>query len=218
MKTPYTPLEQGRKQYDQGALHRSDLPDSPIDLLRAWLKLAEEVVGEDFQAMVLGTLDASGFPTGRVVLARGLDEEGIRFFTNYQSEKARNLQDHPQASATFFWKELERQVRVRGVVRKLSVDDSDRYFASRPRESQLGAWMSPQSEVIPDEMDWESSRQTWEQRFRDLPDIPRPPHWGGFVLSIQAIEFWQGRPNRLHDRWEYALQSSGVWQIVRRSP
>lgn len=218
MKTPQNPLEQGRKQYDQGELNRSDLTDSPIELLQDWLEVAEHMVGDDFQAMVLSTLDALGFPIGRVVLARGLGADGIRFFTNYQSEKGRNLMDHPKASATFFWKELERQVRVRGVVHKLPEVDSDQYFASRPRESQLGAWMSSQSEIIPDEMDWESSRQKWEEQFTGLTVIPRPPHWGGFVLSVQTIEFWQGRPNRLHDRWEYAIQSDGAWKITRLSP
>jgi len=218
MKNPQSPLEQARKQYDQGALNRSDLKESPIELLQDWLEVAEKVVGDDFQAMVLSTLDAFGFPTGRVVLARGLGLDGIRFFTNYESEKGRNLMEHPKASATFFWKELERQVRVRGVVWKLSEMDSDQYFASSPRDSQLGAWMSSQSETLPDEMDWESSRQKWEQQFKDLPNIPRPPHWGGFVLSIQTIEFWQGRPNRLHDRWEYAIQADGAWKISRLSP
>lgn len=218
MKDLASPLSGGRKDYARDVLRREHLTAHPMDLLEIWLADAAAHEGEDYQAMVVSTLDGSGFPTGRVVLARGLEHQGVSFFTNYLSEKGKNLEAHPRAGATFFWKGLERQVRIRGNVEKLTSEESDRYFTSRPKESQLGAWMSEQSEVLMDDVDWDSMRESWIQRFEGLHAIPRPPHWGGYRLCWSEVEFWQGRPSRLHDRWRYRLNEQGTWSAVRLSP
>jgi pyridoxamine 5'-phosphate oxidase len=211
-------LEAGRKEYARDFLRREHLTEHPAELLGIWLKDAEAHEGDDYQAMVVSTMDASGFPIGRVVLARGIQPEGVTFFTNYHSEKGKNLEVYPQAGATFFWKNLERQVRIRGIVEKLTSEESDRYFSSRPRESQLGAWMSQQSEILPDEVDWDALKAFWIQKLGTDGQIPRPPHWGGYRLHWAEVEFWQGRPSRLHDRWRYRLDEDDTWSAVRLSP
>jgi pyridoxamine 5'-phosphate oxidase len=212
-------LASGRKDYAKDQLSRAHLTEHPSELLALWLEDAAQQEGDDYQAMVLSTLDDAGFPVGRVVLARGIEREGVNFFTNYLSEKGRNLEACPRAGATFFWKGLERQVRIRGTVERLSPEESDRYFASRPVDSQLGAWMSMQSEILPDVVDWDARRKSWIQKFENSNGvIPRPPHWGGYQLRWSEVEFWQGRPSRLHDRWQYRIDATGGWSAVRLSP
>lgn len=172
---------------------------------------------DELNAMTLATASADGVPSARTVLLKDFSDEGFVFFTNYESYKGRQLAENPRASLLFFWKELERQVRIVGVVQKVSEEESDNYFRSRPVLSQIGAIVSPQSTVI-------ESRDWLEERYNQLqqqlaPDaIQRPAHWGGYIVKPVRIEFWQGRPSRLHDRIEYSLQEDGTWKIERLAP
>jgi pyridoxamine 5'-phosphate oxidase len=161
-------------------------------------------------------VDAAGRPSSRTVLLKGVDDRGFVFFTNYDSRKGRELAGNPNAALTFFWSELERQVCVAGPVTKLPTAESEAYFKSRPRGSQLGAWASNQSEVIPDRAVLEARWQELEKKYPG--EIPLPPNWGGFVLKPERIEFWQGRPSRLHDRFRYSRQADGTWIVERLSP
>ncbi len=207
-----------RVQYETAGLDVSDLSASPIEQWHRWYDDAAAADLPEPHAMVIGTVDQEGMPDARVVLARGVDENGITFFGNYDSAKGRQLAEHPQASAVFPWLALHRQVRVRGVVVRLSQTDSDDYFASRPRESQLGAWASPQSQVIPDRQDLDSRLESITGRFEGM-DVPRPPNWGGWLLVPSTFEFWQGRPSRLHDRLVYRrVDDTDSWSIVRLAP
>lgn len=205
-----------RIQYETAGLDRADLHDDPLVQLNVWYHQAEQAGAVEPNAMVLSTLDADGHPDARVVLARGIDETGITFFTNHQSAKGLQLAAHDQASATFAWLELHRSVRVRGTVSPASDAVSDAYFASRPRASQIGAWASPQSQVITGQDSLDALIADVEARFDGL-DVPRPPFWGGYVLAIESIEFWQGRPSRLHDRFRYTTVN-GSWKIERLAP
>jgi pyridoxamine 5'-phosphate oxidase len=169
--------------------------------------------------MVVSTIADDGAPDARVVLVRGADERGLVFFTNYNSAKGRQLDDDPVAAATFAWLDLHRQVRVRGTIARVTETESDDYFASRPRDSQIGAWASPQSSPITDRDELMRRVVDVTERFADAP-VPRPPHWGGFRLSPVEVEFWQGRPNRLHDRFRYRRdeERSAGWKIERLAP
>jgi pyridoxamine 5'-phosphate oxidase len=205
-----------RIQYETAGLERTDLADNPVEQLTLWYHQAEEAGATEPNAMVISTLDGSGAPAARVVLARSIDSNGITFYTNRQSAKGQQLDADPRAAATFAWLELHRSVRITGVVTHASDAVSDAYFASRPRASQIGAWASPQSEAIADRGELDMRIQEAEQRFAGT-DVARPPHWGGYVLSIDSIEFWQGRPSRLHDRFRYERQHDG-WIINRLAP
>lgn len=205
-----------RIQYETAGLDRADLHDDPVVQLNVWYHQAEQAGAVEPNAMVLSTLDADGHPDARVVLARGIDENGITFFTNRQSAKGVQLAAHHRASATFAWLELHRSVRVRGTVSPASDEVSDAYFASRPRASQIGAWASPQSQVISGRENLDALIADVEARF-DGNGVPRPPYWGGYVLAIESIEFWQGRPSRLHDRFRYS-NINGAWAIERLAP
>ena len=205
-----------RIQYETTGLERADLADDPIEQLNLWYHQAENAGATEPNAMVVSTLDDSGAPVARVVLARSIDGAGITFYTNRQSAKGRQLEADPRAAATFAWLELHRSVRITGVVTHASDAVSDAYFASRPRASQIGAWASPQSETIADRAELDSRIQEVEQRFTGT-DVTRPQHWGGYVLSIDSIEFWQGRPSRLHDRFRY-IRSANGWTIQRLAP
>ena len=206
-----------RKSYNKGSLDINVVGDNPINLFEIWFKEAEQSdYIEEANAMTLSTIGESGYPKPRVVLLKGFSEEGFIFFTNYESEKGRSLLKNPKVGIAFFWPALERQIIIKGNAQKISADKSDEYFNSRPRGSQLGALVSPQSSVIP-------SRQFLDDRLSALTEeyvnkpIPRPDHWGGILVKPIQIEFWQGRPNRLHDRISCQLTNEG-WKSERLAP
>ena len=205
-----------RRDYKMRSLSESDIAKDPVGQFTRWWDEAMNSNIDEVNAMTLATVTAEGNPTARIVLLKGYDENGFVFFTNYQSDKGKELATNPNAALLFFWKELERQVRIGGVVEKVSTEESDIYFASRPEGSRIGAWASPQSEAI-------TGRETLEKKVAELEakykgqNIPRPPHWGGYRVKPQLFEFWQGRSNRLHDRLQYRL-SGGNWMIERLAP
>ena len=173
--------------------------------------------GFEPSAITLATADASGRPSARIVLLKVVDERGFAFFTNYESRKGRELAENPHAALVCYWAELEREVLIAGTVTKVSRAESAEYFAKRPRGSQLGAWVSRQSSAVPDRAFLEAELQKVEARFANR-DVELPPYWGGYVLNPARLEFWQGRPNRLHDRFQYLKQADGSWRIERLSP
>jgi pyridoxamine 5'-phosphate oxidase len=197
-------------------LDRKDLREDPIEQFRRWFAFAKKAGVYLPNAMALASVDPEGRPSLRMMLLKGVDAGGFVFFTNYESRKGRHFEGNPQAAITMHWVELHRQVRIEGRLEKVSKEESDRYFQSRPRGSRLGAWASRQSEVIPDR-GWLKARYREFQRQYEGGDIPLPPFWGGFRLLPDAIEFWQGRPSRLHDRFRYEREDQG-WRIVRLSP
>ncbi|MGB3619306.1 MAG: pyridoxamine 5'-phosphate oxidase [Catalinimonas sp.] len=205
-----------RKEYTSRALERSDLADDPLQQFDRWLQEAVAAEVPEPTAMTLATVDAAGQPSARIVLLKGVQEGGFTFYTNYQSRKGRELLNHPKAALVFFWPELERQVRVNGSVSEVPAEESDAYFASRPRGSRIGAWTSPQSEMIADRSVLEQRAQEITAKYEGRP-VPRPPHWGGFRLLPHSLEFWQGRPSRLHDRFLFSRHLA-VWNIKRLAP
>jgi pyridoxamine 5'-phosphate oxidase len=206
-----------RKDYNRFSLHESDLAPDPIRQFEKWFEeaLLSDVVEPN--AMSLATATPEGRPSVRIVLLRGVDLRGFAFFTNYDSRKGRELDANPHAALVFFWQSLERQVRVEGQVERVGADESDRYFQDRPLASRLGAWASPQSEVI-------AGRELLEERCRELEsrfangNIPRPANWGGYRVVPESIEFWQGGPGRLHDRLRYTKRRGGDWLVERLAP
>ncbi|MBO0933591.1 pyridoxamine 5'-phosphate oxidase [Fibrella aquatilis] len=205
-----------RKEYTLNGLDKSDVSPNPFTQFQQWFDAALAAGVHEPNAMHLATLGPNGRPSGRIVLVKGVDERGFSFYTNYESRKGQELIGHPMASLTFFWPELERQIRLEGSVEKVSPEESDAYFNSRPRGSQIGAWVSHQSEVIPNRDTLTDRQHELEMQFAHQP-ISRPPHWGGFRLVPDTIEFWQGRPSRLHDRIRYEL-SAGEWTLERLAP
>ena len=232
-------LSDFREDYQRGALNRADLDARPIAQFESWFRAA---TGEESQsrwrkisialyklwsaicnhrppdsnAMTLATVDKDGKPSSRTVLLKTVDERGFIFFTNYDSRKGRELAENPHAALTLFWPDLERQVCVAGSVTKLPAAESEKYFNSRPRGSQIGAWASNQSEALPNRAALEAKWSQVEAKFPN--EVPLPPNWGGYILRPDRIEFWQGRPSRLHDRFSYVRQADDSWKVDRLSP
>lgn len=200
---------------DMPPLRREELDPDPIRQFRAWAEVAEREVPLP-EAMTLATVDADGAPDARMVLLKGVDDEGFRFYTNGRSVKGAQLDAAPRAALVIYWREQDRQVRVRGAVERLGEGESDRYFASRPRDSQLGAWASEQSRPLADRDELDRRLADVERRYEGA-GVERPPHWGGYLVRPEAIEFWQGQVGRLHDRFRYAREGEG-WRIERLSP
>jgi pyridoxamine 5'-phosphate oxidase len=205
-----------RKDYTLNGLDLQDILQSPIEQFKKWFgeSLSAEVIEPN--AMFLSTVSPEGYPQGRIVLLKDVDDSGFTFYTNYNSHKGADLAAHPVAALTFWWAELERQVRIIGKVEKVSEAESDAYFSIRPRGSQLGAWVSSQSNVIENREVLTDKLAKFEKQFDNQP-VPRPPHWGGYRVIPHEIEFWQGRPSRLHDRIRYQYQTD-EWKIERLSP
>ncbi len=210
-------VHEERKDYNRFRLNETDLDPDPIAQFEKWFLEATQSGIIEPNAMSLATATPDGRPSARIVLLRQVDERGFAFFTNYESRKSKELDANPHAALLFFWQSLERQVRVEGKVTRAEPEDSDRYFEGRPLTSRIGAWASPQSEVI-------SGREFLEERCRAIESrfpagqVPRPPFWGGYRVEPEAIEFWQGGPGRLHDRLRYSRRDGGHWRIERLAP
>jgi len=209
-------IAQLRREYYSQPLNEDSVNDDPIVQFRNWVDDVVRVEQPDPEAMTLSTVTADTKISARIVLLRGLDQRGFVFFTNYESRKSRELIANPHAALTFYWSSLNRQVRIEGSVEKVTRQESEDYFQTRPRGSQLGAWASPQSEEVSGRHALDQMLVEIEQRFKDQP-VPCPPFWGGFRVKPVMIEFWQGRENRLHDRILYTLRD-GVWRISRLAP
>ncbi|RKD89955.1 pyridoxamine 5'-phosphate oxidase [Mangrovibacterium diazotrophicum] len=205
-----------RKNYEQASLDENELGNDPMILFEIWLKEAIEKNEEEPTAMTLSTA-VDGIPDSRIVLLKGIEQSGFVFYTNYLSVKGRQISANNSVALNFFWPKLERQVRVKGKIEKLPEDLSADYFKSRPRDSQIGAWASPQSREIQSRSELDENFQFYTEKFKDEP-ITKPTNWGGYRVNAFEIEFWQGRPNRLHDRIRYFLKSENVWEIKRLAP
>jgi pyridoxamine 5'-phosphate oxidase len=211
-------LSDYRKTYDKSELLETSIPEDPINLFNRWFHEVEDFGGnEEVNAMTVSTIGLDGFPKSRVVLLKKFNEEGFVFYTNYNSEKGKAITANPHVCLSFFWHSMERQVIIKGIAQKTTEVVSDNYFASRPDGSKLGAIVSNQSEVVPSRDYLEDNLKQLEANFEGMV-IPRPEHWGGFLVTPLEVEFWQGRPNRLHDRIRYQSQSDFSWKIDRLSP
>lgn len=205
-----------RKEYMMHALSEHDVAKDAMEQFHRWWNDAVLSGIDEVNAMTLATASPDGIPSARIVLLKGYDEKGFTFFTNYQSHKGNELAGNPKAALVFFWKELERQIRISGTAEQLSAAENDDYFYSRPVNSRIGAWASPQSRVIESRQVIEDNVQHYTQLYNDQP--PRPEHWGGYRVVPEKIEFWQGRHSRLHDRIHYSRTASGSWTIERLAP
>ena len=210
-------IDQWRREYLRGGLSRSDLKETPVEQFRQWLSEAAEAGLSDPSSMSLATVDANGQPSQRIVLLKGVDEKGFVFYTNLRSHKARDIASNGQVSLLFPWQSLERQVIVYGRAHQLTREDAEAYFHSRPRESQLAAWASQQSEVLDSRDQLEQQFEQAKTRYGD-DEIPLPDFWGGYRVEPEAVEFWQGGARRLHDRFMYRRDADGQWQASRLSP
>lgn len=211
-------LSYHRKSYEKKSMKFEDLKDNPMEQFRDWFLQAEDCDGVDeANAMAVSTIGLDGFPRTRIVLLKRFTDEGFIFYTNYNSQKGQALLQNPKVSISFFWPYLEQQIIIKGIAEKTSPNTSDGYFETRPRGSQIGAWVSQQSSVIPEDENLEEEVKELESRYEGK-EIPRPLHWGGFIVKPIEIEFWQGRPNRLHDRVRYVLQDDYDWKKERLAP
>ena len=207
-----------RKSYDQNELVESNLIENPFDFFNKWFQEVEQFGGiEEVNAMTISTIGIDNFPKSRIVLLKQIEENGFVFYTNYNSEKGKSILKNPKVSMSFFWPNLERQVIIKGIAEKTSSKNSDDYFNSRPKGSQMGALVSPQSEIIPNREFLEKRLTDFESEFQNKT-VPRPENWGGFLVKPISFEFWQGRPNRLHDRIRYTIQSDLSWKTERLAP
>ncbi|MEZ4687480.1 MAG: pyridoxamine 5'-phosphate oxidase [Bacteroidia bacterium] len=207
-----------RESYSKASLSEQDINKDPIEQFRNWFSEAVDAEVIEPNAMALGTVGKSGQPAVRIVLLKGVEKRGFVFFTNYQSHKGQEMESNPHVALTFFWPELERQVRIKGLVEKVPASESDEYFHSRPRDSRIGAWASPQSKAIDSREVIEKNVQELMGQFGEEGEVPRPLHWGGYLVRPHEIEFWQGRPSRLHDRICFYKQEDRSWKIVRLAP
>lgn len=210
------PVAALRNEYIRSGLHKSDADLNPVDQFREWFDEALNAGLHEPNAMTLATATPDGKPSARVVLLKGYDERGFVFYTNYEGRKAKELEANPNCTLAFYWGELERQVRIEGRAARVRAEESDTYFASRPRGSRLGAWTSRQSHAIESREELEECLRALETKYEDR-EIPRPPFWGGYRVESESIEFWQGRENRLHDRLLYTRRDGG-WEIQRLQP
>jgi pyridoxamine 5'-phosphate oxidase len=211
-----TQLADLRRSYVLGSLNEADVAPEPITQFQRWFDEAVIAKLPEPNDMTLATVDAAGQPSARIVLLKGIDARGFTFFTNYESRKGIDIAANPRAALLFHWVQLERQARIEGIVEKVSDAESDAYYASRPLGSRLGAWASEQSREVADRTVLEEREAAFRARFGESP--PRPTHWGGYRVVPTWIEFWQGRPSRLHDRIGYRREADGNWRIVRLSP
>ena len=207
-----------RKSYERAALDEHGIDRDPFQQFTIWYDEAVAAGLPEPEAMTLSTATLEGQPSARIVLLRGYDERGFCFFSNYSSQKGQELAANPYAAVTFHWVELERQVRIAGRVEKVTEAESDAYFQSRPSQSRIGAWSSPQSNVISSRDALEEMFETYQEQYLDETAIPRPEHWGGYRVIPERIEFWQGRPNRLHDRLRFIRIDQGPWTLQRLAP
>jgi pyridoxamine 5'-phosphate oxidase len=206
-----------RKDYKLRSLNETDVAADPFSQFTVWWDEAVRSDIAEVNAMTLATSTVNGVPSARIVLLKGFDEKGFIFFTNYQSQKGKQMDDNPHVALVFFWKELERQVRIEGLIEKVSEEESDAYYHSRPVGSRIGAWASPQSEVIGNRNVIENNFAALEKKFGN-ENIPRPGYWGGYIVRPTMLEFWQGRSSRLHDRIQYTLHADSSWTIQRLEP
>lgn len=211
-------LSNYRKNYQKAELLETNVPQAPIELFQQWFYDAESSEsGLETNAMNVTTIGLDGFPKSRIVLLKKYTWEGFIFYTNYHSEKGKAIAQNPNVCAAFFWEQQERQVIIKGIAEKISENLSDGYFDSRPEGSKLGAWSSPQSEVVTSKETLNNQLASYTQKFKGS-EIPRPEHWGGYIIKPVSIEFWQGRPNRMHDRIRYTLLENFEWKIERLAP
>ena len=206
-----------RKDYRLAALDEDTVGTDPVSFFTKWFSEAEAAQITEVNAMTLATVGADNMPHARIVLLKGVDNSAFTFFTNYDSHKGKEIAAAPHAALVFFWKELERQVRIEGIIEKLPANESDAYFNSRPEGSRIGAWASPQSTVIPDRSILDNNYTKYEKEFAGT-GIPRPPHWGGYKVVPARIEFWQGRSSRMHDRILFTKNDKGTWTRSRLAP
>lgn len=206
-----------RKSYSKKTLSDTEAADNPIIQFQLWWDEAVAAGIDEVNAMTLATASMDSVPSARTVLLKGFNDKGFLFYTNYESYKGKQLAENPKACLVFFWKELERQVRITGLVVKTNASESDEYFCSRPFESQVGAIVSPQSQII-ESREWLDKKYNEAEKELKEKDIKRPDHWGGYLVKPVIIEFWQGRINRLHDRIQYTLNDDGSWKIERLAP